>query len=206
LMFDNDWTFLDDASKDESEGDASTICNCNTLGWTGDASHLLCDGVTMKDLAPYQYPSAQEIGDAELKMIYLGDFKRWSPHAHATFSIARGLQIRDDDLSELGRYTRYHALDDDGGIVNQMLKHIKLGYGFATDEACADIWDGRITREEGVALVNQYDGKIGTKYIKQFCDYIDITLDEFWRVAESFRGPMWRKNKLGEWELKEPLR
>jgi N-acetyl sugar amidotransferase len=206
LMFDNDWTFLDDANKDTSEGDASGINNCNTLGWSGDASHLLCDGVTLKDLAPYQYPTQEEIQQAGLKMFYLGYFKRWSPREHATFAINRGLKIRTDDLSELGRYTRFHALDDDTGIVNQMIKHIKLGYGFTTEEACADIWDGRITREEAVELVHTYDGKCGVKYIKAFCEYIDITLDEFWRVVEAARGPMWEKDKLGEWHLKDPLK
>ncbi|MCK4785169.1 MAG: N-acetyl sugar amidotransferase [Desulfobacteraceae bacterium] len=205
LLFDNDWTFLDDATKDKSGGDASTICNCNTLGWTGNASHLFCEGVTLEDLASYQYPSQEEIKQADIKMIYLAYFVRWSVREHGTLAIARGLSINTDELSELGRYTRYNSLDDDTGIMNQMLKHIKLGYGFATDEACVDIWDGRITRDEAVKLVRQYDGKCGIKYIKKFCDYIDITLDEFWNVADKFRGPMWKKNKIGLWELENPV-
>lgn len=206
VIFDIETTTLDDDTKNKDGGDASRINEQNTLGFSGDSSHLLCDGVTAQDLIAYQYPSQEEIKQAAVKMIYLGYYKRWSPHEHAMFSINRGLHIRTDDAMELGRYTKYHALDDDTGIMNQMLKHMKLGYGFATDEACADIWAGRITREEGVKLVREYDGKCGVKYIKQFCDYIGITLDEFWNVAEKFRGSMWEKNKLGEWKLKDPIK
>lgn len=205
IIFDIETTTLDDDSKDKNAGDASNINKQNTLGWSGSASHLLCEDLTLNDLLPYQYPRQEEIEDASIKMIYLGYYKRWSPHAHATFSISRGLKVRNDDLLELGRYTNYHALDDDTGIINQMLKHMKLGYGFATDEACADIWAGRITREEGVRLVRQYDGKCGIKFIQKFCDYINITLDEFWNVAEKFRGPMWKRNHIGEWALENPI-
>ena len=106
VIFDIDMTTLDDDEKDESGGDASRINEQNTLGWSGSASHLVCNGVTEQDLIHYQYPSREEIAGAGIKMVYLGYFKRWSTHEHAMFSIARGMRIRDDDLTEIGRYTR----------------------------------------------------------------------------------------------------
>mgnify|MGYP007030146778 CR=1 FL=1 len=30
-------------------------------------------------------------------------------------------------------------------------------------------------------------------------------LYEFWKVADSFRGPMWGKGKDGKWKLKNPI-
>ncbi|MCX6723038.1 MAG: N-acetyl sugar amidotransferase, partial [Candidatus Staskawiczbacteria bacterium] len=116
------------------------------------------------------------------------------------------LHVRNDSPYDLGRYTNYHALDADVGIMNQMLKHVKLGYGFTTEDVCNDIWDKKISREEGVKLVREYDGKCAVRYIEQFCNYIGITLDEFWKVTETFRGPMWKKSKIGEWELKDPIK
>ena len=205
VVFDIDNTYRDDVKKGGAGADASRINNMNTLGYSGDASHLVCEGVTLDDLQMYQFPTQEEIINAGVKMVYYAYFKGWNSHAHGMYAINRGLRIRTDDLHELGRYTRYHNLDDDTQIVNQMLKYIKLGYGFATEEAYSDIGLGRIIREEGVKLVNEYDGKCGVKYIKAFCDYIGITLDEFWNVVEKFRGPMWTKNSLGGWILKEPV-
>ena len=190
LIFDIDTTNVDDENKYKTDGDASRINESNTLGFSGDADHLICEGVTKADLIPYQYPTQEEIKQAGVKMVYLAHFERWSARQHAMFSIARGLHVRDDSPYELGRYTNYHALDSNAGIMNQMLKYIKLGYGFTTEDVCNDIWDKKITREEGIKLVKEYDGKCGPKYIKEFCDYIRITMDEFWKVAESFRGPM----------------
>ena len=30
-------------------------------------------------------------------------------------------------------------------------------------------------------------------------DFVDITIDEFWRVVDQFRGPMWIKDKHDIW-------
>ena len=86
-----------------------------------------------------------------------------------------------------------------------MLKHMKFGFGQGTDHACYDIRGGLLTRDEAIELVRKNDGKCHIRYIKGFCEYINITLDEFWRVAETFRGPMWQKNEAGEWVLKNPI-
>jgi len=69
-------------------------------------------------------------------------------------------------------------------VVNQMLKYYKFGFGATTDEVCYDIRDGILTREQGIELVKKYDGKCGDKYIQEFCDYIGITMEEFWKEAD----------------------
>jgi hypothetical protein len=48
----------------------------------------------------------------------------------------------------------------------------------------------------------KYDGKCDEKYIKQFCNYIEISLEEFWNVADKFRGTMWEKDTKGNWKNK----
>lgn len=87
--------------------------------------------------------------------------------------------VRTEHLHNLGRYRRYQALEDDIVPVNQLLKYIKLGMGNASDEACYDIRDGRLTRDEAIQLVKMYDGLCGDRYIKKFCNYINITEEEF---------------------------
>ena len=50
-----------------------------------------------------------------------------------------------------------------------------------------------MNKKEAIELVKKYDGKCSPKYIKKFCDYIEISIDEFWTIVEKFRGPMWKK-------------
>ena len=67
------------------------------------------------------------------------------------------------------------------------------------DATCYDIRDGHITREEAINLVKKYDGKCSEEYIKKFCEYLEITTDEFWNTVNSFRGKMWEKDTSGNW-------
>jgi N-acetyl sugar amidotransferase len=188
-----------------NDADASKVSLKNTLAG-GNALDWIGDGVTEKDVLPYQIPNPEDIKKAGIKVLFLLHYiADNSEYNNAQFAIARGLKIRTDSSENLGRYRKYSALDGDFVIVNQMLKHIKLGMGYATDEACWDIREGRLTKEEAIELVKKYDGKCGEHYIQKFCDYIGITKDEFWRVANSFRGNMWEKNSKGQWVLKTSL-
>ena len=45
---------------------------------------------------------------------------------------------------------------------------IKFGIGRATHDAAQEIRNGEIDREEGVALIKQYDGEYPTRFSKKF--------------------------------------
>ena len=69
----------------------------------------------------------------------------------------------------------------------------------AAKSVLGNFFEDRITKDEAIDLVRKYDGKLDDYFIKKFCDSIDISMDEFWRVANTFRGPMWTKNNDGIW-------
>ena len=83
--------------------------------------------------------------------------------------------------------------------MNQLLKSIKFGFGQCLDHACYDLREKIISRNEAIDLVLKYDGKCSETYIKKFCEWVGISLEEFWNVADKFRGDMWKKKETG-WE------
>lgn len=187
------------------DGDALKANELNTLssGW----EEYLDEGLTERDLFLFHYDGGQ-LRKEGIRGIWLQYYvKKWSQSGNAEFSIAHGLTIRPEYFNpyEHGTYGAYYQMDGSILEVNQMLKYIKFGFGQCTDHACYDIRAGRLTREEAIELVKRYDGKCGVRYIKKFCDYIGITMDEFWRVANSFRGDMWTKDENGNWILKDTL-
>jgi len=103
-----------------------------------------------------------------------------------------------------GRLDPYCSIDSDMQIVNQMLKYYKFGFGFVTDEVCNSIRDGAMTREEAIEKVEKYDGKCSEEYIKEFCEYIGISVNEFWKVTDGFvNKKLFRKDqKTGKWKPK----
>lgn len=183
-----------------TDGDSLKANTLNTLstGW----ERYIGDGITEKDLFLFHY-DVNSLRNKGIKGIWLGYYvKEWSPSYNTKFSTSNGLKIRDKfNPNSIGTYKPNFQLDSDIVQVNQLLKYIKFGFGQCTDHACYDIREGLITREEAFELVKKYDGKCSTKYIKKLCDHIDITIDEFWKVANSFRGEMWElKNR--KWILK----
>ena len=153
----------------------------------------------------YSMPDVGEMKQKGIRAIFLQYYaKEWSQVLNADFSIARGIKGRmDDDLHDIGRFRRFTALDSDLQIANQMIKYLKFGFGFATDEACYDIREGRLSREDALWYVNEYDGLCGEKYIKIACDYLGIGKDEFFRVVDGLvNKDLFYKDENGRWKPK----
>ena len=158
----------------------------------------LSDGITLGS----RLVSWVGVGKCGKTGIWLQYFvKEWSNSRNADFSKQYGLKWRPENFDPLsiGTYVRYAQLDTDLTQVNQMLKSIKFGFGQCMDHACFDIRDGRMNRNEAIELVKKYDGKCSNEYIEKFCNYIDISKEEFWGNVEKFRGPMWVKNHENNW-------
>lgn len=173
--------------------------NTLSLGWK---EYLKIDGIKEDDLFWFHY-NRENLESRRIRGIWLNYFvKEWSQHGNAVFSKKFGLKWREDfDPNSIGTYSPYFQLDTDLTQVNQMLKFLKFGFGQCMDHVCYDIREGRMDRKEAIKLVLKYDGKCSENYIAKFCDYIDITLDEFWETAEKFRGKVWYKNPEG-WKNK----
>jgi hypothetical protein len=85
-------------------------------------------------------------------------------------------------------YRRGSNLDDryENGI-HDLLKFIKFGYGRATDHASKDIRDGHISRKKGIEYVLKYDHVVSSD-LDYWLKYVEMSEDEFWKVANSFRS------------------
>jgi hypothetical protein len=183
------------------DGDASQLKRGNTIA--GGPDSLLPADVTPQDSYFYYYPPDEDMEAARLRLVYLGYYMEdWSGRNNAAFAVARGLQVRKEPPEMTGDLWGFTCLDEDYSIVNQFLKYVKLGFGRVTDQVCEAISAGAMTREEGLALVRQYDGRCDSSFIRRFCDYLEITEEHFWRVAERFRNEgIWKKDAQGRWQL-----
>lgn len=187
----------------KSGSDGNNLRKMNTLGG-GDITWLLSDEIDKSDILQYSYPSEKEMEDANLRITFLGYFwKDWSLIDNGNFSALRGLDIRNEPPQDLGDHVGITSLDENWVSLNQMIKYLKYGFGRISDYVNEDIRIQRITREEGIQLLNKYDGTCSPKYIKSFSDYIGITVDEFWKQVDlSVNTDLFIKNGLGKYEPK----
>ena len=74
------------------------------------------------------------------------------------------------------------------------------------NDACRDIRDGYISREEGVQLVRRYDEEFPENHFKFFLDYIGIDENTYLDVIDNARSPHIWKKENGKWLLRHPCR
>jgi len=178
--------------------DSPTVAGGNASDWIGE-------GIGEKDVLFYQFPDVAELKQNNIRAIYLGHYaKEWSNTGNTEFAVSRGLKGRPGhDPSLTGRTNPYFSIDADLKIVNQMIKYFKFGFGATTDEVSYDIREGRMTREEGIKLVELYDGKCSDSYICEWCSYIGISEDKFWEVTKTWVNKyLFEKNERGRWKPK----
>lgn len=188
----------------ETTDDAFSVVQLDTLSGC-NAADIIDDDMSAEDVYFYQMPDIDALRKKGIRAIFLQYYVReWSQVNNADFSIARGLMGRTtEDLHDIGRYRRYASLDSDLAIVNQMIKYYKFGFGFATDEACYDIREGRLSREDAKWYVTEYDGKCGQQYIDMACKYLSVSETDFWNTVDKYvNKDLFEKNAAGKWTAK----
>ena len=163
------------------------------------------DGLSRKDLVPWQYPSDELISSTGLRQIYLGHYIPWESNYHLQLVVDKyGFEVSDKPFQRT--YRVGSNLDDmhENGI-HDYLKYVKFGYGRCTDHASKDIRAGLMSRDEGIDLVSNYDHVIPDD-LYRWLDYVGMSEADFHRIADHFRDPrVWFLNSSDEWEKLNPF-
>lgn len=147
------------------------------------------DGLTAKDLTPYFYPSDLELEETGVTSLFLGHYFFWDARKQLEIVKKHGFEIKEDGPVE-GTYTNYENLDEEMHGLHDYLKFVKYGFGRATDHACIDIRNKRLTREQGLKLVYKYDGKYPNSSINAFAEYSGMSKEEIDSVIDSYTNPV----------------
>ncbi len=145
-------------------------------------------GLTEKDFMWAKYPSDSEILSVGVKGLYVGNFFKWDPNMHVRLM----KELYGWKPSEKGfqrTYRNFSNLDDryENGI-HDLMKFIKFGYGRCSDHASKDIRTGYMNRSQGIEMVKKYDHVVSDD-LYYWLEYVNMSEDEFWRIADSFRDP-----------------
>jgi len=159
--------------------------------------------ITMEDLAPYCYPSDDAIEKAGVKGIYVSNFFYWDAKAHGREMIEKwgfGNLTHERERS----FNLYSKVEDHANEVHDYLKYLKFGYGRATDDASMEIRHGRMTREEGIALVRRYDNvKPGS--LAAYLEFLEISEKKFHDMIAPMRDTDIWVEKNGRWETRDSV-
>jgi N-acetyl sugar amidotransferase len=169
------------------------------------AKDLIHDfGFKLSDLESYFPVNPYDLQKTGTTVHYLGYYVKWHPQETYYYSIENSDFMPNDHRTE-GSFSKYSSLDDKIDWLHYHTTTVKFGIGRATYDSAQEVRNGDITRDEGISLIKRFDGEFPEQYIKDCCEYMNITLDRYHEVIEKFISPhLWEKN-YGKLELKYPI-
>ena len=176
---------------------AATEGNTLTRRWLEEFGGLLGlrvtdlvgqESIEQRHLIQYTYPSDAELQRVGVTGVFLGYYFPWDGYTNALYAQGYGFETFPKPVE--GSLANYENLDNHQTGIHDYFKFIKYGFGRATDIACNHIRRGRLTRSEGLRLVQRHDGAFPWtclgRELKDILAEIDMTVEEFQRICDRF--------------------
>lgn len=159
------------------------------------------EGIEPKHLIPYTYPSDEELARAGVTGLFLGYYIPWDGLSNALIAVANGFTSYDRAVE--GSIVNYENLDNCQTGIHDYFKFLKFGFGRATDLACLHIRRGRITREDGLSIVRERDGRFPWVYLgkslEKILEPLELGVDEFIALCDQFTNKkIFRRDASGK--------
>ena len=168
---------------EHEEVDERRFNRLGNLGINAEDMVGFLDGtVTLRDLDPYRYPKMSELRAIKFRSICLGNYVPWDTRTQSEI-IRKELGWQGDHVEGVP-YDRYwyEKIEDAFQGIQDYLKWIKRGMSRMTHLASIDIRNGRMTREEGLKLIEEYEGRRPAS-LDVFLKALGMTDAEFHEIA-----------------------
>lgn len=142
-----------------------------------------CEYLTLKELYPYETPSAEECEAIGLNGIHLGDYIFWDAERQTEF-VKSEYGWRELEIE--GAYKGYKSAECSMAGIHDYLCYKKRGYGRTTIQTSDDIRAGLMTREEAENLIERYE-RIEPKSLEYYMEITGWTREDIQRIIQRFQ-------------------
>lgn len=164
-----------------------------------DAEALIgvSEKVTHKDLQAFTYPSDAQLEKSRVRGLYIGNYVFWDSQQQIENVIDKfGYETHVQERT-YNTYESIHCFNN--ASVHDYVKYLKFGYAKVSDHVARDIRLKRLTKAQGLELINKYL-PVKPKALPLFLDWVGMTEDEFMACIDPFRDPQaWEKMPDGSW-------
>lgn len=138
-------------------------------------------GLTEQDVSMYR-PARPYLAEVRA----LGHYLRWQPQ-EAYYVACEVTGFEANEARTEGTYSKYNSIDDKLDPLHYFTTYTKFGVGRASYDAAQEIRNGHLTREEGVSLVQKYDGELRDETVQWACEYMGISEETFWLTVAKYK-------------------
>ena len=149
----------------------------------------------LEDFTPYIPPRADELLEKNIQVFHLIITLNGIPR-NAIITHKKIQDFKANTERTEGTYSKYASIDDKIDNFHYYTTLIKFGIGRTTYDAAQEIRNDKITREEGVALVNKFDREFPKNILENFLEYININEGEFHKIIDRYRSPHFGVRKI----------
>lgn len=146
---------------------------------------MMGDGVTERDLYPFEVPSVEDIERTGVWGLHLGDYIFWDDERQTEF-LSSQYQWKQTEMENT--YKRYKSVEDIMSGMHDFTCYLKRGFGRATMQASVDVRNGLLTREEGFELIRRHDTE-RPEALDYYLRVSGTTEEEFYKAIEGRRVP-----------------
>lgn len=139
--------------------------------------------VDPRDLKPYSYPPLKALRELNYRSVCLGSYIPWDVRTQSAV-IEKELGWQGDEVENVPPQYNYEKIECYMQGVRDYIKYIKRGYSRPSHLVAIDIRNGRMTRNEGQHLVEEYEGRRPPS-LDLFLDFIGLSEKEFLDIAMS---------------------
>ena len=140
------------------------------------AEEMANEEIPLKDLVMFQLPSHEEIDEAGVVGIHLGDFIFWDNERQTEF-VKKEYGWKEDNIE--GAYKKYKSVECRMVGVHDYACFVKRGFGRATEQASQDVRAGLMTRAEGFEIAKEVDKAPPQKALSYYLNITGLSEEEF---------------------------
>ena len=179
----------------EEEVDEKRFNRFVNLGITAlDMAIRIGGDLDERDFKPYSYPPLKDLRRIGYRSVCLGSYIQWDVKTQSKI-IQKELGWKGDVVENVPEQYNYEKIECYMQGVRDYIKYIKRGYTRPTHLASIDIRNNRITKEEGEKMIQEFEGKEPPS-LEIFLDFVGLTKEEFYKIAESHTVSPWKFNSM----------
>ncbi|WP_400770550.1 N-acetyl sugar amidotransferase [Methylosinus sporium] len=144
---------------------------------------MTCGALSERDLYPFNVPSLDDVERVGVHGIHLGDYIFWDEERQTEF-ICQEYGWKETEME--GAYKGYKSAECIMAGVHDFTCYLKRGYGRATFQACVDVRNGLMTREEGFKIAQAIDSE-RPGALDYYLKITDLSESEFYETMRQLK-------------------
>ncbi len=150
----------------------------------------------------FTLPNNTDLKTKNISLTHWSYFENWDPYRNYLVAKEK-CGLKEDENPNISTFTNFAQTDQALYALHMYLCFVKYGFGRATQDAGIEIRRGAMTREQGINLINLYEGHYPSEFIDIYLEYFQISKEKFDSIIRK-----WANNEIlnevdnGVWKLK----